>query len=201
MGQNPCGFIRYASVVWASLSRAAGVPGNLGAGSPYGAICRGRWCDLSTGIFSARQQHRRKVIRMGEATGFTLECRERFLALLAVGYSVEAAAAAAGTSRTTVSRWTARGETPGASLEHAAFAQRLATIRRAQAEKALAEEADALPATHPYSWVLDGDPFVAMSPEEMAMLTPEQQQHARQVTRAADRERRRERPGGGGRGA
>ena len=96
-------------------------------------------------------------------TGFTMERRERFLALLSVGHTVESAAAVAGTSRQTVVRWAARGRVPGAPAEAAGFAQRLDAIRDGKAEDvARHREAEAEaepPPDHPWRWVLDGDPF------------------------------------------
>lgn len=127
-------------------------------------------------------------------TGFTMERRERFLALLSVGHTVESAAAVAGTSRQTVVRWAARGRVPGAPAEAAGFAQRLDAIRGGKAEDvARHREAEAEaepPPDHPWRWVLDGDPFVSEEPAAMAMLTPEQQEQARAVTQAswADRD-------------
>jgi hypothetical protein len=65
---------------------------------------------------------------------FSLPVRERLLALLAVGCSIEDAAAIAGTSRQTVSRWAARGRAPDAPAEYAAFAERFDSIRSGEAE-------------------------------------------------------------------
>lgn len=61
---------------------------------------------------------------------FDLARRERFLALIAVGYSIERAAAAVDVSRQTVNRWASQGREAGASAEHASFAERLDEARR-----------------------------------------------------------------------
>jgi hypothetical protein len=128
---------------------------------------------------SDRQQH-----------AFTLELRERFLALVTVGKSVEEAAAVVGISRTTIARWAARGRVPDATTEHSWFAQRLDAIRTAKAEDVAQhrEEPDAAedPPEHPYRSLIyervrGGDPFVWLSPDEMAELTEEQRQRARQA--------------------
>ncbi len=103
---------------------------------------------------------------------FDLAARERFLALVSVGQTVEMAAAIAGTSRQTVSRWAARGRAPGASAEYATFAVRLDAIRSGLAEdvaRRLAAEQE--PDEGPD---LD-DPFLLWEPSSMAKLTPEQQ--------------------------
>jgi hypothetical protein len=93
---------------------------------------------------------------------FNLVTRERFLALLEVGYSTEEAAATAGTSRQTVARWAARGRVDGALPEHAVFAARLDAVREGMAE-AVAEhlEAEADELDDPWSKVLRGDPYIA----------------------------------------
>jgi hypothetical protein len=70
-----------------------------------------------------RQQH-----------AFSLERRERFLALLAVGKSIEEAAAVVCVSRTTIARWCARGRIPAATTEHAWFAERYDAIRATRIE-------------------------------------------------------------------
>jgi transposase len=72
---------------------------------------------------------------------FDLQARERLLALLTVGQSMEEATAAAGTSRTTVARWAARGRVEGAPPEYASFAKQLDAIRAAKADER--EEASA----------------------------------------------------------
>jgi len=41
------------------------------------------------------------------------------------------------------------------------------------------------PADHPLAWTTDDDPFLALEPESMAELSPEQQQRAREVSEAA----------------
>ena len=99
--------------------------------------------------------------------------------MVAVGYSIEKAAALAGISRTTIARWAARGRAPDAAIEHATFAQRLDALRSGQPEDVdcSAGNAEELPTTHPYRWALEGDPFVVMSPEELAMLTAKQRKH------------------------
>ncbi|MEA2202323.1 MAG: hypothetical protein QOI89_2919 [Solirubrobacteraceae bacterium] len=111
---------------------------------------------------------------------FDLQARERLLALLTVGVSMEEAAAAAGTSRQTVARWAARGRVEGAPAEYVSFAKRLDAIGGAQAED-VAERPDVPgdPPEHPYrsqvwGWVQAGDVFTAISPRELAELTEEQ---------------------------
>jgi hypothetical protein len=94
------------------------------------------------------------------ANAFSLPVRERFLALLAVEYSTEEAAATAGISRQTVARWAARGRVPGARAEHADFAARLDAIREGMAEAVAEAEADEL--DDAWSKVLRGDPYVGM---------------------------------------
>jgi hypothetical protein len=113
--------------------------------------------------------------------GFDLARRERFLALMAVGKTIEEAAATAGISRTSVARWAARGRAPDALTEHRSFAERFDAIRQEFAERDAADEHEPSPAAE---WV-EGDPFVALAPDEMAELTPEQQQRAREVSEAA----------------
>ncbi|MCW3064784.1 MAG: hypothetical protein JWN32_1956 [Solirubrobacterales bacterium] len=103
---------------------------------------------------------------------FSLERRERFLALLAVGYSVEAAAAAAETSRQTVARWLARGRAEGAPVEHASFARRFDEIRAAEAEAEAVEPEQEEPLIDGMTW---------LEPERMAELTEEQRQRAREI--------------------
>ena len=73
--------------------------------------------------------------------------------------------------------------------EHAAFAERLDTIREAKVEdvKASAAEEDEEALRHPcreqvWEWVQQGDPFVVLEPESMAELTQEQHQRAREVS-------------------
>jgi len=66
---------------------------------------------------------------------FDLQARERLLALLTVGVSMEEATAAAGTSRTTVARWLARGRVEGGPPEYVSFARRLDAIREASAKE------------------------------------------------------------------
>jgi hypothetical protein len=109
-------------------------------------------CDLSVEKMTDRQQH-----------AFTLERRERFLALLTVGKSVEEAAAIVGISRTTIVRWAARGRVPDATTEHARFAQRFDAIRLAADQESkddddVVADLDALDAEDPFC-VLAGDPF------------------------------------------
>ena len=60
---------------------------------------------------------------------FDVGRRERVLALLRVGLSVEEAAADAGVNTATVWRWRARGRAPGASVEAASFAERFDQVR------------------------------------------------------------------------
>src|ERR1700681_2992292 len=99
---------------------------------------------------------------------FSIAIRERFLALLAVGYSVEAAAAAAGTSRTTVARWAARGREPGASPDHATFAARLDAIREGAAEDvAQRQEAEQEPTVPVFGDADFVDSLTWLSPEDM----------------------------------
>ncbi len=119
---------------------------------------------------------------MATTTAFTPAARERFLALLAVGYSVEAAAAAAGTSRTTVARWAARGRAAGASAEHRAFAERLDAVR-AEGEALLVEqrEAERVPVFGDVDYV---DEMTALEPDAMALLTPEQRERAMELCEA-----------------
>jgi hypothetical protein len=115
---------------------------------------------------------------------FDLERRERFLALLAVGKSVEEATAIVDVSRPTILRWAARGRVPDAMAEHARFAERFDAIR-SQADDVAAQrrpEPAEDPPEHPYrsmiyGWALNGDVFVAASPDELAELTPEQREH------------------------
>jgi hypothetical protein len=131
---------------------------------------------------------------MATTQTFDLERRERLLALLAVGKSVEEAAAEVGISRPTIARWAARGRVPDATTEHERFARRLDAIRSGEAEDVLQGEAKAaetaegeLPATHPYRWALEGDPFVVGSPDELALLTPEQREHVMAMAKARAR--------------
>ena len=108
---------------------------------------------------------------MADTTAFTLERRERFLALLTVGMTVERAAADV-ISRTTISRWAARGRVPDATTERARFAKRYDDVRSTQAEDTAQREPEPVEDSplHPYrstiyAWALDGDPFVAASPD------------------------------------
>ena len=65
------------------------------------------------------------------------------------------------------------------------FAARLDAVRaEAEAERRVAADAE-LPADHPSAWVEMGDPFVGISPDELAMLSPGEQERARKVTAAA----------------
>lgn len=108
---------------------------------------------------------------------FSLERRERFLALLSVGQTVEGAAAAAGTSRQTVGRWVARGRVPGGSPEYRAFSERFDAIRSGEAEDvARRREAEQEEEEEPGL-----DPFTFLSPAEMSELTEPQRQRAREV--------------------
>ena len=122
---------------------------------------------------------------------FNLPARERFLALLAVGATVETAAADAGTSRTTVHRWLGRGRA-GGDREAATFAKRFDEL---QAEKAASQEpqqadrdvaAEGSPEDRHRRMILDwldqGDPFIALEPDSMALLTAEQQERAIKVS-------------------
>lgn len=112
--------------------------------------------------------------------GFDLARRERFLALLAVGKTIEEATAIVGISRTSVARWAARGRVPDAAAEHRSFAERFDAIRQEFAGQDAADEQEPSLAAE---WVRD--PFVALAPDEMAELTPDQQQCAREVSEAA----------------
>jgi hypothetical protein len=113
---------------------------------------------------------------MGAQNGrvaFTLERRERFLALISVGVSIEAACASAGTSRTTVHRWLATGRAADADAEHRSFAERfdqLAIDRDQAAELVARDEEESL---------IDAMTF--LEAERMAELTEEQRQRAREL--------------------
>ena len=117
---------------------------------------------------------------------FDVTARERLLAFLEAGWTLEAAAAAAGTSRTTVNRWAARGwhDPDGEAGE---FAARFDALRATPPPPEPRTTEDLPPdpprayAERVWSWVLAGDPFVALSPDEMALLTPEQAEVARSV--------------------
>jgi hypothetical protein len=50
-------------------------------------------------------------------------------------------------------------------------------LSRRQRQERATEEADQEPAFDPYRMALEGDPFVAASPDELALLTPEQREH------------------------
>jgi hypothetical protein len=50
-------------------------------------------------------------------------------------------------------------------------------LSRRQRQERTAEEAHQEPAFDPYRMALEGDPFVAASPDELALLTPEQRGH------------------------
>jgi hypothetical protein len=90
-----------------------------------------------------------------------------------------------GTSRETVSRWAARGRAPGAPAGHRAFAQRLDEIRAAEAmDVPGAEREPELPPGHPWNWTGPDDPFIALEPESMAFLNPEEHQRAIEVCEA-----------------
>jgi Homeodomain-like domain len=73
---------------------------------------------------------------------FDLPRRERLLALLKVGLSVEEACADAGINPATVWRWRTRGLAPEASAEAASFAERMDAVRAATAESEREERAD-----------------------------------------------------------
>jgi transcriptional regulator with XRE-family HTH domain len=104
---------------------------------------------------------------------FNLPARKRFLARLERGYTLEDAAAAAGTSRATVARWLARGRAPGAPPAHREFTKRFDAIRAAE---------DAEPQEPPHfgdeGYV---DAMTYLEPARMAELADEQRQHAREV--------------------
>jgi Homeodomain-like domain len=84
-------------------------------------------------------------------TSFDAARRERFLTAFAAGETIEAAAAAAGVSRTTVARWRARGAEPDARPEVAEFASRFAVIREAACRR---DGASDEPLTEDAAWVL-----------------------------------------------
>lgn len=117
------------------------------------------------------------------STRFTTEKRERLLALVELGWTIERACVETGVSRQTVNASATRGREPSASSEQADFARRLHELRQEQQE---APD----PPEHPYrsliyGWVQAGDPFVGISPDELAELTPEQRLHAVAVSEAA----------------
>jgi transposase len=110
---------------------------------------------------------------MGKAS-FDVGRRERVLALVAVGFTVEQAAAAVGASTSTIARWVARGRAPGAPEAYRLFAERLDVIR-AEAEeerREAVEEADPGPLIDNFTW---------LEPDRMGELTEEEQQRARRV--------------------
>jgi transposase len=74
---------------------------------------------------------------------FDAAARERFLALLGAGRTIEEACATVGISRATVSKWRARGRRPGADDEAAAFAVAFDAIREGRGEQRLTAD-DAL---------------------------------------------------------
>lgn len=119
---------------------------------------------------------------------FTLERRERFLALLTTGQTAEQAAAAAGISPQSVRRWASRGRAPGASVEHREFARRydeLQSAAKAERREGTAEEAAAeeqpLPA---WQKVLRGDPLVSMELDARPGCYPELSEAQQRVAHA-----------------
>ena len=118
---------------------------------------------------------------------FSVGARERFLALMAVGYSLEAAAAAAGTSRTTVHRWLALGRALGASAEHRAFAERLDAIREGGAEDGVRLPDEEELALDRRDREDEADPFCSLPGDELAREYAERHEG---MTPAEGRERR-----------
>ena len=107
---------------------------------------------------------------------FTLRLRERFLALIGVGQTIEQASAEVGISAVTVRRWAARGRALDASVDHRSFADRLDATRAEAAEAARREVEEAeRPERN-----LD-DPFLALEvaarPEAFPNLSPEEIEH------------------------
>jgi hypothetical protein len=69
---------------------------------------------------------------------FTAERRERFLTLLEAGRNVEEACADVGVSRSTISKWAARGRS-GEDTDAAAFAERFDAVREGHTDASLTE--------------------------------------------------------------
>jgi transposase len=111
-------------------------------------------------------------------SGFTLEQRECVLARLAVGSTVEEAAAAAGVSATTISRWITRGRAPGAPPAYVEFARRVAAARAEAAENVAKRREEDEPLVFGDPGYVD--PHTWICPSEMAPLTPELRQQARE---------------------
>ena len=103
--------------------------------------------------------------------------RERLLTLFETGASVTDAAAASGISRQTVSEWLARGRRQPDS-EAGEFAARFDALAVQRGEG----DPDEVPPDHPAAWVEQGDPFVGLSPVELAMLDAEQRDRALALT-------------------
>lgn len=137
---------------------------------------------------------------------FTTSAQERFLALLAVGWSIGACAAEAGVARSTVYRLRDRGRA-GGDRQAARFARRFdELVAQREAEKAQAgakRDAElAAEREHPGEHdrrcfalraLAQGDPFIALEPSMMRLLTPKQREQAIKVSRAHAAELKRSR--------
>jgi hypothetical protein len=110
---------------------------------------------------------------------FTEARRAALLAFVESGWSLSAAAARVGVSRQVVHEWLTRGRQQPDG-EHGAFAAAYDALRAAQ----LPEDDDDLPEDHPWRWVLEGDPLVALEPSSMDRLTGDQRCHAAAVSEA-----------------